>query len=54
MYLDIHIYLCMYSGFHTLDMTAVTKAYRGAKHRLILLDWGGTLVAESDKVYIHI
>mmetsp|Transcript_25483 Transcript_25483/g.24368 ORF Transcript_25483/g.24368 Transcript_25483/m.24368 type:complete len:1128 (+) Transcript_25483:151-3534(+) len=38
------------AGFHTLDMTAVTKAYRGARHRLVLLDWGGTLVAESDKV----
>lgn len=38
------------AGFRTLDMTAVTKAYRAAKHRLILLDWGGTLVAESDKV----
>ena len=38
------------AGFHTLDIVAVSKAYRNARHRLILLDWGGTLVAENDKV----
>jgi len=37
------------AGFHPLDMTAVVKAYRAATHRLIVLDWGGTLVAENDK-----
>lgn len=28
----------------------MSKTYRAAKHRLIVLDWGGTLVAENDKV----
>ena len=36
------------AGFRTLDAAAVNKSYRAAAHRLILLDWGGTLVAESD------
>jgi trehalose 6-phosphate synthase/phosphatase len=38
------------AGFHTLDVVAVSKAYRAARNRLIVLDWGGTLVAETDKV----
>jgi trehalose 6-phosphate synthase/phosphatase len=38
------------AGFHPLDMVAVTKSYRAATHRLVVLDWGGTLVAENDKV----
>lgn len=38
------------AGFEALDVTAVGKSYRSSHHRLILLDWGGTLVAESDKV----
>lgn len=37
------------AGFQSLDIAAVNKAYRNARHRLILLDWGGTLVAEHDK-----
>eukprot|EP00607_Mallomonas_marina_P007269 CAMPEP_0182418418 /NCGR_PEP_ID=MMETSP1167-20130531/2856_1 /TAXON_ID=2988 /ORGANISM="Mallomonas Sp, Strain CCMP3275" /LENGTH=1137 /DNA_ID=CAMNT_0024592623 /DNA_START=42 /DNA_END=3455 /DNA_ORIENTATION=+ len=37
------------AGFHPLDMTAMTKVFRQCTKRLILLDWGGTLVAEADK-----
>ena len=36
------------SGFKLLDTVKVTKHYRESKERLILLDWGGTLVAEND------
>ena len=38
------------AGFLPLDINAMSKAYRAAKNRLIVLDWGGTLVAENDKV----
>lgn len=38
------------SGFKSADTKNITKAYRTARKRLILLDWGGTLVAESEKV----
>jgi trehalose 6-phosphate synthase/phosphatase len=37
------------AGFHQLDMTALTKTYRICNKRLILLDWGGTLVQEDEK-----
>lgn len=37
------------AGFQTLNVTEVSKAYRAARHRLILLDWGGTIVAENMK-----
>lgn len=37
------------AGFHALDIKDVAKAYRVARHRLILLDWGGTLVPNVDK-----
>ena len=37
------------AGFKPLDTKAVSRAYRTARHRLILLDWGGTLVAGHDK-----
>ena len=37
------------AGFHPLDTKEVCKAYRTARHRLILLDWGGTLVANKEK-----
>ncbi|RYH28701.1 hypothetical protein EON65_11240 [archaeon] len=30
------------SGFLPLDSKEVCKAYRTARHRLIVLDWGGT------------
>jgi trehalose 6-phosphate synthase/phosphatase len=36
------------AGFHELDLVQVTKDFRLARNRLILLDWGGTLVAEND------
>ena len=36
------------SGFQTLDIALVNKDYRNSHHRLILLDWGGTLVDEHD------
>lgn len=37
-------------GFPQLDFDEVSKFYKAAKNRLILLDWGGTLVAEDDTV----
>ena len=37
------------AGFLPLDLTVVNKSYRAATHRLIVLDWGGTLIAENDK-----
>ena len=43
-------------GFQPLDVVAMSKIYRTARHRLIVLDWGGTLVVENDKVsnsHIH-
>jgi len=36
------------SGFDVLDVVKLTKQYRKCKERLIVLDWGGTLVAEND------
>ncbi|KAJ1637313.1 hypothetical protein T492DRAFT_834534 [Pavlovales sp. CCMP2436] len=30
--------------FQPLNTAAVTKAYRASEHRLIFLDWGGTLI----------
>jgi trehalose 6-phosphate synthase/phosphatase len=38
------------SGFKTVDISAISKSYRNSHSRLILLDWGGTLVAENEKV----
>eukprot|EP00601_Ochromonadales_sp_CCMP2298_P017181 CAMPEP_0173233894 /NCGR_PEP_ID=MMETSP1142-20121109/9889_1 /TAXON_ID=483371 /ORGANISM="non described non described, Strain CCMP2298" /LENGTH=1021 /DNA_ID=CAMNT_0014163805 /DNA_START=97 /DNA_END=3159 /DNA_ORIENTATION=- len=37
------------SGFNPLDSKEVCTAYRTARHRLILLDWGGTLVSDNGK-----
>lgn len=37
------------AGFQALDVKEVCKAYKGSRHRLILLDWGGTLVSNVDK-----
>eukprot|EP01032_Pedospumella_encystans_P014145 gene14145-16269_t len=37
------------AGFNPLDVKETCKAYRNARHRLILLDWGGTLVATAEK-----
>lgn len=36
--------LGMDTGFNSLDMSAVAKSYKKAKHRLILLDYGGTIL----------
>ena len=38
------------AGFLPLDVQALCRSYRSARSRLIVLDWGGTLVAENDKV----
>lgn len=32
------------SAFSTLDLSILTKAYRKSKQRLIILNWGGTLI----------
>ncbi len=37
------------AGFQALDVKDVCKSYKGARHRLILLDWSGTLVPNVDK-----
>ena len=36
------------AGFRPLDLVQVSKAFRNAHNRLILLDWGGTLVESLD------
>mmetsp|Transcript_105 Transcript_105/g.189 ORF Transcript_105/g.189 Transcript_105/m.189 type:complete len:1079 (+) Transcript_105:193-3429(+) len=36
------------AGFNPLDVVKVSKAYRSSRQRLILLDWGGTLVDVLD------
>ena len=41
------------AGFLPLDVQALCRSYRSARSRLIVLDWGGTLVAENDKVREH-
>ena len=38
------------AGFLPINTVDVSRAYRKSNHRLILLDWGGTLVAEGEKV----
>ena len=38
------------TGFEHVDTFSLAKAYRNSHNRLIILDWGGTLVAENDKV----
>ena len=38
------------AGFQPLDVKEVCNSYRVARNRLILLDWGGTLVADDLKV----
>ena len=40
--------LGMDSGFNSLDVNDVARAYRGAKSRLILLDYGGTILANDN------
>eukprot|EP00981_Chlorochromonas_danica_P005361 scaffold1084_cov250-Ochromonas_danica.AAC.12 len=44
------------SGFLPLDTKEICKTYRNARHRLILLDWGGTIVAnvhKADKLHAY-
>ena len=36
-------------GFQVADPVPISKAWRTARSRLIVLDWGGTLVADDDK-----
>jgi trehalose 6-phosphate synthase/phosphatase len=43
-------YVGIKSGFHQLDFSEIGKSYKSSANRLILLDWGGTLVAEDDKL----
>ncbi|CAM9124205.1 unnamed protein product, partial [Ectocarpus fasciculatus] len=43
-------YVGIKSGFHQLDFSETAKMYKSSTNRLILLDWGGTLVAEDDKL----
>ena len=38
------------ASFKPVDVGAMSKAYRNAHSRLLVFDWGGTLVAETDKV----
>lgn len=40
--------LGMDSGFNSLDANSVARAYRSAKSRLILLDYGGTILANDN------
>lgn len=40
--------LGMDSGFNSLDANTVARAYRNAKSRLILLDYGGTILANDN------
>jgi trehalose 6-phosphate synthase/phosphatase len=37
------------ADFHPLNETSVAREYWASRCRLILLDWGGTLVADTDK-----
>jgi trehalose 6-phosphate synthase/phosphatase len=37
------------TGFNPVDVSSVSKSYRAARSRVIVLDWGGTLVADDDK-----
>merc|ERR1719356_1835586 len=40
--------LGMDSGFNSLDFSSVSKAYRTSQSRLILLDYGGTILANDN------
>ena len=39
----------LHAGFQQLNVAHVSKSYRTSRNRLILLDYGGTLVAHADK-----
>lgn len=45
--------LGMDSGFNPLDANSVARAYRSAKSRLILLDYGGTILANDNLDGLH-
>ena len=45
--------LGMDSGFNSLDANSVARAYRNAKSRLILLDYGGTILANDNLDELH-
>lgn len=45
--------LGMDSGFNPLDANSVARAYRNAKSRLILLDYGGTILANDNLDGLH-
>jgi trehalose 6-phosphate synthase/phosphatase len=38
------------AGFQPLDTKEIAKAFRVAHYRLILVDWGGTIVPNTDKI----
>jgi trehalose 6-phosphate synthase/phosphatase len=38
----------MDSGFDSLDISSVGKAYRKSRARLILMDYGGTIVSNDN------
>lgn len=40
--------LGMDTGFNSLDVSSVAKAYRNARSRLILVDYGGTIVSNDN------
>ena len=49
-------YVDIKSGFHQLDFSETAKFFRSSARRLILLDWGGTLVSDgykSDKLQAY-
>ena len=37
------------AGFQQLDISSIARVYRASKCRLIVLDWGGTLVTDTFK-----
>jgi len=45
--------LGMDSGFNSLDANSVARAYRSSKSRLILLDYGGTILANDNLDGLH-
>lgn len=36
-------------GFQAADTSSISRAWRTARSRLVVLDWGGTLVSDDDK-----
>ena len=46
--------LGMDSGFNSLDISAVSKAYKNSRGRLILMDYGGTILSNDNVSFIFI